>query len=283
MKYNGSSDFRNLHISGDPFILANVWDMGSARMMAFMGAKALATSSAAHAFARGITDMGNVERKEAIDHALELANATSLPLSADLENGYGDDPEHVALTVEKAAVAGLAGCCIEDIQPQNTVPYDFIKAVERIEAGVEAARKFRNETGADFVLTARADGILHRQYGLDETIKRLKSFEKVGADVLYAPMPKDMDDLAKICKALEKPVNALCAGSFAQFTVEDFAAIGVARISLGSTMARVTHKAIMDCGRAMFENGEFALLGGAASGKEIDSMLLGGLATISGE
>jgi len=123
----------------------------------------------------------------------------------------------VALSVEMAAAAGLAGCAIEDVQPQNASPYDFIKAVERIEAGVEAAQNFRAKTGADFILTARADGILHHQYGLDEAIKRLRAFEKTGADVLYAPMPNDMDDLAKICKALEKPVNALCAGKLRNF------------------------------------------------------------------
>ncbi len=266
--------FRELHISGDPFILANVWDKGSARMMAHMGARALATSSAAHAFTIGVPDMGNVGRDEAIAHALELADATPLPLSADLENGYGHDLAHVAQTVKLAANAGLAGCAIEDIQPQNAMPYDFSKAVERIEAGVETAQNFRNETGADFVLTARADGIMHGKYGIDEAIKRLKVFEKAGADVLYAPMPDDMDDLAKICKVLEKPVNALCAGQFTRFSIRDFAAIGVARISLGSAMARVTHKAIMDCGNAMFEKGDFGLLGSAASAAEIDPMLL---------
>jgi len=268
-------NFRELHISGDPFVLANVWDKGSARMMAHMGAKALATSSAAHAFTQGVPDMGNVSRDEAIAHALELANVTALPLSADLENGYGDEPAYVAQTVKLAANAGLAGCCIEDIQPQNAMPYDFSKAVERIEAGVEAAQDFKQKTGDDFVLTARADGIMLGQYGLDEAIKRLKAFEKAGADVLYAPMPNDMDDLAKICKALEKPVNALCAGPFVQYSLADFAAIGVARISLGSAMARVTHKAIMDCGNAMFEKGDFGLLEGAAAGSEIDRMLLG--------
>ncbi|MCF6326968.1 MAG: isocitrate lyase/phosphoenolpyruvate mutase family protein [Devosiaceae bacterium] len=271
--------FRELHISGDPFILANVWDKGSARMMAYMGAKALATSSAAHAFTQGVSDMGNVGRDEAIAHALELANATHLPLSADLENGYGDEPMHVALSIEMAANSELAGCCIEDVQPSNAMPYEFSKAVERIEAGVEAAANFRQKTGADFVLTARADGILVGQYGLDEAIKRLKAFEKAGADVLYAPMPENMDDLAMICNSLEKPVNALCAGPFARFALKDFANIGVARISLGSAMARVTHQAILDCGSAMFENGNFGLLEGAASGSKIDSMLLGGIET----
>ncbi|VAW15712.1 hypothetical protein MNBD_ALPHA11-892 [hydrothermal vent metagenome] len=267
--------FREMHISGDPFILANVWDKGAARMMAHMGAKALATSSAAHAFTQGVSDMGNVGRDAAIAHAQELAGATPLPLSADLENGYGHEPLHVASSVKLAAVAGLEGCAIEDVKPSNANPYEFSEAVERIEAGVEAAQNFRNETGEDFVLTARADGIMHGQYGIDEAIKRLKAFEKAGADVLYAPMPDTMDDLAKICKALEKPVNALCAGKFTRFSIRDFAAIGVARISLGSAMARVTHQAIMDCGNQMFEKGEFGLLEGAASALDIDPMLLG--------
>jgi len=271
---NVGGDFRKLHIIGKPFILANVWDLGSARMMAYMGAKALATSSAAHAFTLGVPDMGNVGRDAAIEHAKDLSTATPLPLTADLENGYGHGPEDITLTVNMAAKAGLAGCCIEDTKLPKSSPYEFIYAVKRIEAGVEAAQKFRQQTGKDFVLTARADGIMLGQYGLDEAIKRLKAFEKAGADVLYTPMPNgDMDDLAKICRALEKPVNALCAGKFTRYSLTDFANVGVARVSIGSALARVTHKIIAENGKAMFENGDMSGLGGAAVGSHIDRML----------
>jgi len=182
------SSFRDLHQSGNPFILANVWDAGSARMLAGLGAKALATSSAAHAFTLGRPDGGTVTLDEALTHAQEIVAATTLPVQGDFENGFGDDPETCAETVKLAAEVGLAGICIEDTALPSEEPYDFDLAVERIKAAVSAARALPS----DFVLTARADGVLMGGYDTDEAIKRLKAFCAVGADCLYAPMVTDM-------------------------------------------------------------------------------------------
>jgi len=267
--FNQAVTFRELHVPGTPFILANAWDIGSARMLAAMGAKALATSSAAHAFTLGVPDMGQVPRDVALAHASDLVAATPLPVSGDLENGYGHDPASVAETVTLAAKAGLTGCCIEDTMLPSDSPYDFAQAVERIEAGAAAAKA----ADGDFVLTARADGVMLGHYDLDEAIRRLKAFEEAGADVLYAPMPADMDALHSICRALEKPVNALCAGRFTQYRLADFARIGVARISLGSALARATHKIIHEAGEAMFGVGDMSRLGQVVGSDIIDPML----------
>lgn len=261
--------FRDLHVPGAPFILANAWDIGSARMLAAMGARALATSSAAHAFTLGLPDMGYVPRELALTHAAEMAAATPLPVSGDLENGYGHDAASVAETVTLAGKAGLAGCGIEDTMLPADTPYEFTQAVERIEAAASAARSLKG----DFVITARADGVMLGHYGLDEAIRRLKAFEKAGADVLYVPMPADMGALQRICRAVDKPVNALCAGRFSQYRLDDFARIGVARVSLGSALARVTHSVIHDLGQAMFERGDLSGLGAAIGGNIVDPML----------
>lgn len=262
--------FRTLHVPGDPFIMGNVWDMGSARMLAAMGAKALATSSAAHAFTLGVPDSGFVSRKQALEHAHDIVHATPLPVSGDLENGYGHNNESVAETVLLAAKAGLAGCGIEDIALPDTRPYDFAHAVERIEAAASAARSLEH----DFVLTARADGVMYGQYDLAEAIRRIQAFEAAGADVLFVPMPGDFDALIEICRAVKNPVNAICVGAFTEFNRDDFARIGVARISLGSSLARVTHRAIIEAGRAVFDHGIMSSLSQTASSDEVDSMLM---------
>ncbi|MCT4654694.1 MAG: isocitrate lyase/phosphoenolpyruvate mutase family protein [Cohaesibacter sp.] len=264
-----TSTFRALHQPGNPFILANAWDKGSARMLASMGAKAIATSSAAHAFTLGKPDMGHVSRSEAISHAQDLAAATPLPVSGDLENGYGDSPQDVAETILKAAEAGLAGACIEDTCLPSDRPYEFAKAVERIEAAVEIARNLKS----DFVLTARADGVMLGTYDVKEAIRRLQAFEKAGADCLYAPAPGSLEAQAEICRAVSAPVNALAAGPFMQHSVQDFANIGVARISLGSALARATHRIILDAGKAMFGEGDFTAMSHSTSAGVIDPIL----------
>ena len=249
-----STSFRDLHVSGQPFVLANVWDMGSARMFGALGVRALATSSSAHAFTLGVPDMGQVSRADALAHVRDIVRATPLPVSADLENGYGDDPATVGETVRLAAACGLCGCCIEDTALPGSDPLDFSLAVERIEAAAAAARA---ET-EDFVLPARADGLMLGTYGLDEAIRRIRAFEKAGADVLYVPEPADMDALGQICRAVSRPVNALVAGDFCRFGLQDFARLGVARISLGSSLARSVHRVILDCASSMLEEGDFS-------------------------
>ena len=260
--------FRELHRPGDPFVLANAWDLGSARVLAALGAKAIATTSAGFAFTRGVGDGGLVGRAEAIAHAAELAGATPLPVSADLEDGYGPEPADAAETVRQAGVAGLAGCCIEDVDGGGA-PYSRAAAVARIENAVVAAR----EAPADFVLCARADGVMHGAYDLDEAIARLNAFREAGADVLYAPVPGSAEDLRRLVGAVGGAVNALAVGPLAKLSLADFAEIGVARVSLGSALARATHRALIEAGGAML-GGDFAARG--APGAEVDALLAKG-------
>lgn len=264
------STFRDLHQRNNPFILANAWDAGSAKMLAGLGAQAIATSSGAHAFTQGRPDMGTLTRDEALSHAQDLIAAVDIPVSGDFENGFGDDPDTCAETVRLAGEIGLAGICIEDIALPDTTAYAFDLSVERIRAAASAARALPN----DFVLVARADGVLNKQYDLVEAIRRIKAFEAAGADCLYIPRPANMDDLARICAATTLPVNALAAGPFAKVSRAQFAAIGVARISLGAALARVTHRVIYDAATAMFEDGDFNALTKAFPTAELEKLLI---------
>ena len=261
--------FRALHVKGAPFVLVNVWDRGSAKVMQAMGAQALATSSAAHAFTMGRPDGGTVTRDEALAHAADILSVATVPVQGDFENGFGDAPEDCAETVRLAAEIGLAGICIEDTALPGDAPYEFERSVERIRAAAAAARALPH----DFVLTARADGVMLGQYDTEEAIRRLKGFETAGADCLYCPLPPTMDDLARICAATTAPVNALAAGGYTRKTLADFAGIGVARISLGSALARVTHRALHDAAAAILGDGSFAPLGQTISSSIIDPML----------
>ena len=261
--------FRQLHQAGNPFILANVWDVGTAKLLAASGAVALATTSSGHSHTLGRADMGNVSREESIAHAATIVAAAPVPVSADCENGYGHSPQDTAETVRQAITAGLAGCAIEDTMLPDDKPYSIKDAAARIQSAVVAAR----ETADEFIITARADGMMLGHYGLDEAISRLRAFEEVGADVLYAPMPPDMKSLARICDSVSAPVNALVSGQFCQYSITDFARVGVARLSLGGTLARVTHAAVVNAARAMFVDGDFSPLTKAADGEQIESML----------
>jgi len=261
--------FRDLHQRANPFILANAWDKGSAKMLAGLGAQAIATSSGAHAFTHGRPDMGTLTRDEALAHAQDLIAVVDIPVSGDFENGFGNDPDTCAETVRLAGEIGLAGISIEDTALPASTAYGFDLAIERIQAAAAAARALPN----DFVLVARADGILNGQYDIEEAIRRIKAYEAAGADCVYVPMPANMDDLARICAATSLPVNALAAGPFAKTSRAQFAAIGVARISLGAALARVTHRAIHDAATAMFEDGDFSALGNALPAAVTDKML----------
>ncbi len=269
MTHDPGSAFRDLHKPGDPFILANAWDAGSAKMLAGLGAPAIATSSAAHAFTLGRPDGGTVTRDEALAHAADLVAAVQVPVSGDFENGFGDDPETCADTVRLAAETGLAGISIEDTDFANATHYGFDRSVERIRAAAAAARALPR----DFVLVARADGVMTKSYDMAEAIKRIQAFDDAGADCLYVPLPPGMQSLRKVVQATEKPVNALVAGPFARHSRDEFARLGVARISLGSALARVTHRLIHDTGRAMFEAGDFSALTIAIPGAEVDKLL----------
>lgn len=264
--------FRALHKPGDPFILANAWDAGSAKVLHALGAQAIATTSAGHAFTIGKGDGGQVTRDEALAHAEDLVRATPLPVSGDFENGYAEAPEDVAETVRLACEAGLAGCSIEDTALPDETPYDFDLSVERIRAACAA----RDTLPRNFVLVARADGCMLRTYDTAEAIRRLKAYEAAGADCLYAPLPKSVEDLRQICLSTNKPINALAAGpKYAAMTRADFAALGVARISVGSALASVTQKALLDAAGPMLENGDFSGLLQRAPGDVIEKMMRG--------
>ncbi len=264
------TQFRDLHQPGNPFVLANAWDVGSAKMLAALGAKALATSSAAHAFTLGRPDGLGVSRDEALAHAQDIVAASDLPVQGDFENGWGDDPDTVAETVRLAAEVGLAGICIEDIRLPGTEAYDPALAAERIRAGAAAARALPG----DFVLTARADGIMTGAYDTDAAIARLQAFEAAGADCLYAPLPPSMAEVARICASVTAPVNVLVAGpTFTAQSLADFAHAGAARLSLGSALARATHRIIHDAALEMFGEGGFSILGHSISGDKVDALL----------
>ena len=260
--------FRALHQPGDPFTLMNVWDGGSAKLAAALGAQALGSTSAGQAFTLGKRDMGDITRDEALTHAQMLVAATPLPVSGDFENGYGDAPEDVAQTVRLAAEVGLAGCSIEDTNMADHSAYDAGLAVERVRAGAAAARAL----GKDFVFVARADGVMNGAYDMEEAIRRIEAFDAAGADCLYVPLPPSMEELARLCQATQKPVNALAAGRFAKVTRAEFARSGVARISLGSALSRVTHAALLQAARTILEHGDFSGLLNGASGDEIEAL-----------
>jgi len=264
--------FHDLHQQGC-FVIPNPWDRGSARIMAALGAKALATSSAAHAFTLGRPDPGGATRDEALAHAADMIAATPLPVSGDFENGFGDAPEDVAETVRLAAEVGLSGISVEDTQmvPGNPA-YPFDLALERIRAGVAAARAL----GRPFIFCARADGVMNGTYDLAEGICRLQAFQGAGADLLYLPVPPGRAELAQVLASVKKPVNALAAGPLKSLGVAELADMGVRRISTGSQIARLTHAAIRDSVTAMLGQGSFAPLNATASGEDIDALLLKG-------
>ena len=266
---NKGAAFRALHQKGNPFILANAWDIGSAKMLAGLGAQAIGTSSAAHAFTLGRPDMGHVTRDEALAHAQDLVAAVNVPVSGDFENGFGVDPDTCAETVRLSYEAGLAGISIEDTALPSATPYDREFAVERIRAAVAAARALPG----DFVLVARADGVMNGEYDLEEALARIAGYEAAGADCVYIPLPGTLADQARVCAATTLPVNALAAGALSQVSRADLAQAGVARISLGSALARVTHRVIHDAAQAMFAQGDFSMLGTGMPGSEVDALL----------
>jgi 2-methylisocitrate lyase-like PEP mutase family enzyme len=270
-------NFHALHQSGC-FVIPNPWDVGSARIMAALGAKALATTSAGFAFTLGRPDMGHVTRDEALAHAETIIAATPLPVSGDFENGFADDPDGVAETIRLAAEIGLSGCSIEDTMMVTGNPaYEFDLAVERVRAAAAAARAL----GRPFVFCARADGVMNGAYDTGEAIRRIKAFEAAGADLLYVPMPPDMASLKRIVDSVSRPVNGLAAGRFANFSKDEFAAAGLRRISVGSAVARATHKVIVDATTAMLDNGDFSPLLAVTPGSETDALLLKGADDVS--
>ena len=261
--------FLSLHKTGDPFVLMNAWDVGSAKLCVANGAKAIGTSSSALAFTLGLKDNGSVSRDVAIDHAGAIAEAVPVPVSADLEHGYGDDPDAVYQTIRLAIEAGLAGACIEDVNPLNGEAYPNDLARYRIEAALGAIKDLE----ADFVLTARADGVMHGLYDLSEAITRIQRFEKSGAQVVFVPMPSSVEDLKRVVQSTTCPVNAIAAGQFLKLSLFDYTDIGIARVSLGSSLARCIHQTTHETSKTLLETGEFSSLSGGMLGAEVDDIL----------
>jgi 2-methylisocitrate lyase-like PEP mutase family enzyme len=230
---------------GKVFVLANAWDAGSARILAGLGFQALATSSGAHAGTLGKRD-GMVTREEALEHASAIVEATELPVSADFERCFADDPQEAAETVRLAAEIGLAGCSIEDATKDRV--YDFEHAVER----VAAAARVKN-----LVLTARTENFVRNRPDLDDTIRRLQAFEEAGADVLMAPGLPDLQSVRKVCASLSKPFNFMAGIKGKSFSVAELEAAGVKRVSLATSLWRAAMSGFMEAAREVKDKGTF--------------------------
>jgi 2-methylisocitrate lyase-like PEP mutase family enzyme len=264
-----AAHFRALHEGPGAFVIPNPWDVGSARILAGLGFKALATSSAASANALGRRD-GRLTRDQVLVHARLIVDATDLPVSADLEKGYGDAPEVVAETVRLAAEVGLVGCTIEDATGNQDSPlYEFRLAVERIAAAAQAARELR----FPFILTARAHNFLYANPNLDDTISRLQAFEKAGADVLFAPGLPDLAAVRAVCVAVSKPVNFMVGIKGKSFSVDELAAAGVRRISLATSLYRAAMTGFLDAAREVKDTGQFGFLDRCVTTPELNNLM----------
>jgi 2-methylisocitrate lyase-like PEP mutase family enzyme len=259
--------FRKLHEGPGAFVIANAWDAGSARILAGLGFPALATSSGACAGTLGRRD-GAVTRDEALAHARAIAEATELPVSADLEKGFADSPQSAAQTYRLAAEIGLAGGSIEDATGYKDKPlFPFSQAVERVAAAAEEARK----TG--FVLTARSENFLRGNPDLEDTIRRLQAFEKAGADVLMAPGLPDLAAVRTVCAALGRPFNFMAGIRGKSFSVAELEAAGVRRVSLATSLYRAAIGGLIEAAREAKERGSFGYLERALTTPELNSYM----------
>lgn len=259
---------RALHARDEAFVIPNPWDAGTARLLASLGFEALATTSAGCAFALGVPD-NRIDRSQAIAHVRTIAEATALPVSADLENGFGDDPGTVAETIRLAAEAGAVGGSIEDTNTRNERPqYAFDHAVERVRAAADAA----GALDFPFTLTARAENFLVGNPDLRDTIRRLQAYQEAGADVLYAPGLASREDIAELVRSVDRPVNVLMGSPALRLSVDELAALGVRRISVGSALSRVALGAFLRAAREIRERGSFAFGADAVGYAEINAM-----------
>jgi len=261
--------FRDLHHLDTAFLMPNPWDAGTAKLLAHLGFQAIATTSAGFAFAQGLPDNG-VGRELMFRHVGEIVAATSLPVSADLENGYGDDPDTVAETIRLALGSGLAGASIEDARgkPDSDI-YPISLAVERIQAAVETIRAQKSH----FVLTARAENFLCGNPDINDTIKRLQAFQDAGADVLFAPGITQKEHIAAIVSSLDRPVNVVMGLHKSPLTVADLSAMGVKRISVGGRLTQVAFAAVKNAALEMLNHGTFNFVEHAMPFSELQEMM----------
>jgi 2-methylisocitrate lyase-like PEP mutase family enzyme len=250
--------------------MPNPWDAGTAKLLASLGFDALATTSLGFASARGRVDGTlSIRREELISNCREIASATELPVSADLENGYADDPDEAATIIRLAADAGIVGGSIEDAtgDPANPI-YDFDLAVERVAAAARAARALP----FPFTLTARAENHLHGRPDLDDTIRRLRAFASVGADVLYAPGLRDLETIRQVVVAVPKPVNVVMSSADPEITAQQLAEVGVKRISVGGALSRLAFAAVRDAAVAMRDAGTFRWVRDTFPGQDLKAI-----------
>ena len=260
--------FVQLHAGPRCFLIPNPWDTGSARILEHLGFEALASTSAGFAFSRGKPDMA-VTREEKMLHLRELCAATSLPVNADLQNGFGDRPEDAAETIRQAAAAGVAGGSIEDSTGRlEDAIYDFGLARERIQAAAAAAKSL----GFKFMLTARAENFLWGRPDLADTIRRLQAYQEAGADVLFAPGLKTLDDIKTVIRSVDRPFNVIMGTPGTGLTRAMLEEAGARRISVGGSLSRVAYGALMRAGREMLEQGTFDFAAGMPSTKEFNDL-----------
>ncbi|MDH4191451.1 MAG: isocitrate lyase/phosphoenolpyruvate mutase family protein [Betaproteobacteria bacterium] len=259
--------FRALHERSGIFVMPNPWDAGTAKLFTSLGFEALATTSLGFASTLGRVDGTlSVTREELIANCRAIASATDLPINADLENGYADDPDEAATIISMAAEAGVVGGSIEDATGNPAKPiYDFNLAVER----VAAAARVAGALPFPFTLTGRAENYLHGRPDLDDTIRRLQAFAAAGADVLYAPGLRDLASIREVVGAVGKPVNVVMSSADPSITVQQLADAGVRRISVGGALARLAFAAVRDAAVAMRDAGSFAWVGDTIPGKEL--------------
>jgi 2-methylisocitrate lyase-like PEP mutase family enzyme len=260
--------FRALHQRDEAFIIPNPWDVGTARLLQSLGFKALATTSAGFAFSIGKPD-GAVDRETMLAHAADLVAATDLPVSADLENGYGDDPTYVAETIRLAVSAGLAGCSIEDVGARRQqAPYELSLAAERIRAAAEVAHSL----AFPFMLTARAENYVIGRPDLRDTIARLQGFQEAGADVLFAPGLKSKEDIITVIRSVDRPVNVVMGLQGVQLSLAELSEVGVKRVSVGSALSRAALGAFLRAAREMQTRGTFTFAEDAVKYADINEM-----------
>jgi 2-methylisocitrate lyase-like PEP mutase family enzyme len=261
--------FRALHQRSGCFVIPNPWDAGSARILTSLGFEALATTSAGFAFSQGYLDSApEVTQESILANAKAIVEATHLPVSADLQKGFGDSPEECAQTIRLASLTGLAGGSIEDATGDPVHPiYDFSLAVERVAAAAEVARKNQ------FFLTARAENFLRGRPDLADTIRRLQAFADVGADVLYAPGLTTLDQIRSVCVSVSKPVNVLMGLVGMNYTVDELASVGVKRISVGGSFARAALGGLLRAAREVKEKGTFSHAQDALPSSEVRNLL----------
>lgn len=263
-------NFKSLHIQEQAFVMPNPWDAGSARILSALGFQALATTSAGYAFSVGKRDsFAGLSQSEILTNAHAIVMATDLPVSADLEDGFGASPADCADTIRKACDIGLVGGSIEDATGNPDDPiFDMHLSVERIQAAVEAAR------GKPFLLTARSENFLWDNPDLKDTIKRLQAFSDAGADVLYAPGLKDIDMIKTVCQEVDKPINVVMGLSGPKYTVEELSDAGVHRISVGGSFARAAAGALRRAAQEVLSNGTFTYAEQAIPDAELASLMM---------